>query len=631
MVPLAAGIPNPLPFKAIVSRSGPPLRDGPDPASWTLRLPSPGLFPGCPKGGPGDPSRRDPRPPPAMAAGAGARLRGRRGVDFGALESVLPGRLSYDMEEPAGARSPAQLAVLCTPLLAQAVHPRSLPAPRADLLFSGVDAGSRRADAVPGGWLRPLRDRLGGGVPGRAARAPVRARSRGRRALRRPPRPRRIGGDRGGTGRALGGGGLLRPAVLHYVRVRRAGGPIPRKTELYLAGIYLLGCLFKENALMLPGFLVLAEALLVPGGEPLGARIARGRRLLLVLMLVGVGFYGIRTLVLGGDLLGTFVAEGLARLTVAQRGLTMLAVVPQWFRLLLWPAHLQSDYSPAEIVAQTAWGVEQTVGALLAAGTALAIVMAWRKAPAISCGLLWAAVAIFPVHNVLVPTGIVLAERTLFLPSIGAMIALGGLGALLLERADDPGRLAPLLAGLAGALVILGVLRSTTRHPVWSDQFGLWYETGNHDAPRSYRAHAALAEMYFLTGLEGRAEQEYRLAIEYAPPKVAQVMLDYANKLRLRGHCYPAVDLYCRALEIHPNDIASRASQIACLLQIGGYKEAMLNARLGISFDYQRPTFQRALRTADSALKAGAPPGTVKLIVAPGDSSAGYLHIGTAP
>jgi hypothetical protein len=420
-------------------------------------------------------------------------------------------------------------------------------------------------------------------------------------------------------------------AVLHYVRVRRTGGPIPVRTELFLAGIYLVGCLFKENALMLPGFLLAAELLLVPGGEPIGARIARGRRLLLVLMLVAVGFYGLRTLVLGGDLLGTFVAEGLAYMTMAQRGLTMLAVVPYWFRLLLWPSHLQSDYSPAEIEAQTAWGPEQTVGALLMAGTVIVTLAAWRRAPAISFGLLWAAVAIFPVHNVLVPTGIVLAERTLFLPSIGAMIALGGLGALLLERADDPRRLGVILAGVAGALVILGVLRSTTRHPVWSDQFGLWYETGNHDAPRSYRAHAALAEMYFLTGYEARAEREYRLAIEYAPPKVGQVMLDYANRLRLRGHCYPAVGLYRRVLEIHPNDIAARASQIACLLQIGLYKEAMLNARLGISFDYQRPTFVRALAMADSALKAGAPVGTVTLIVAPSDSSARYIHIGTAP
>src|ERR1043166_5241376 len=190
MVPLAAGIPNPLPFKALVSRSRPPLRDAPDPASWTLRFPSPGLSPGCPKGGPGDPTRRDPRPPPAMAAGAGAPLRGRPGVDLRGPGSVLPGRFSNGMETPAGARSPAQLAVLCTPLLAQAVHPRSLPAPRADLLFSGVDAGSRRADAVPGGELRALRDRLGGGVPGRAARPPLRARARRRRALRRPPGPR---------------------------------------------------------------------------------------------------------------------------------------------------------------------------------------------------------------------------------------------------------------------------------------------------------------------------------------------------------------------------------------------------------------------------------------------------------
>jgi protein O-mannosyl-transferase len=417
-------------------------------------------------------------------------------------------------------------------------------------------------------------------------------------------------------------------AVAWYLRVRRAGGPLGARTELGLAGLYLIGCLFKENALMLPGFLFAAEVLLLPAGEPLRARIARVRRLFLVLLLVAVSFFGIRTLVLSGDLLGTFVAEALAYLTVGQRALTMLAVVPHWFRLTLWPAHLQSDYSPGEIVAQTAWGSDQTLGALLLLLTILAALAAWRRHPVITFGIVWWAIALFPVHNVLVPTGIVLAERTLFLPSIGALLALGGLGALLAERAGARGRLA--LASAVGVLLILGTARSTTRHPVWADQFGLWYDTANRDAVKSYRAHHALAELYYLAGSEGRAEPEYRLAIAYSPPRIGQVYLDYANKLRLRGHCYPAAQLYRKLLEIHPNNMAARASLVACLMNLGQYREARSVALIGVSYDWQLSSWQALRAAADSALRASAEPGSVKLTLV-NDSVATYMNIGTKP
>src|SRR5688572_33056300 len=97
-------------------------------------------------------------------------------------------------------------------------------------------------------------------------------------------------------------------------------------------------------------------------------------------------------------------------------------------RLLFWPADLQGDYSPAEIVAQYTWGGGATLGLLLLVGMALAAVAARRRAPAITFGIAWMAIALIPVHNVLVPTGVVLAERTLFLASVGAMLALGGVG-----------------------------------------------------------------------------------------------------------------------------------------------------------------------------------------------------------
>ncbi|MGH7560533.1 MAG: hypothetical protein ACRENB_05890, partial [Gemmatimonadales bacterium] len=323
--------------------------------------------------------------------------------------------------------------------------------------------------------------------------------------------------------------------VLYYLRARSRGGPLTRREILVLAALYLAACLFKENALMIPGFLLLAEPLLIRTGEPWRARAGVLRLPFLVLALVAVAFYGVRTLVLRGDAVGTFAAEGFFGLDMTERGLTMLAVVPEWVRLLVWPAHLQADYSPSEIVGATGWGMQQTLGAVLLLALLLTALVSWRRAPVITFGLGWTAIALFPVSNVLVTTGIVMAERTLFLPSVGFLLAVGGAAALLVGRAEAGARVA-LAAGL-GVLLIAGTYRSGLRHPVWQDQFTLWHSTAIRDAPLSYRARHALAEMLFLAGAEGEAEQHYRAAIALYP-RMSTVYLDYANKLRVKGHCY---------------------------------------------------------------------------------------------
>jgi hypothetical protein len=414
-------------------------------------------------------------------------------------------------------------------------------------------------------------------------------------------------------------------AVLIYVKARRAEGPVGARTELAISGLFLVACLFKENALVLPGLLVAAEVLLVRSPAPWRTRVRQVRRLFFLLTLVAVSFYGVRTLVLKGDLVGSFTAEGLANLTMAQRALTMLVVVPHWFRLLLWPAHLQGDYSPGEIVGQTAWGASQTIG-LLSMFLAVAVTgWAWRRAPTLAFGLVWSGVALFPVHNVLVPTGIVLAERTLFLPSVGMMIALGAIGELLMTRTAYRAQVA--LAGIVGVLLVLGVYRSTTRHPIWSDQFTLWYHTANRDAPSSYRAHHALAEMFWGAQLEASAEREYRLAIAFSPPGLTQAAVDYADRLRLKGFCYPAIPLYREALGVHPNFLNVRASLVACLLHIGQYREARSLAQIGISYGLQTDSWRKIRATADSAWRVGAPPGTVTIAM-PSDSVVRHIGIG---
>lgn len=417
-------------------------------------------------------------------------------------------------------------------------------------------------------------------------------------------------------------------ATIHYVKARSAGGPIRARDQLLLGAVYLAACLFKENALVIPGLLIAAEILLVPPVEPVRKRVAHCRQLVLLLAMIGVAFLWVRTRVLSGSVSGTFVADGLLGLTMGERAVAMLAVVPEWFRLLFWPVHLRADYGPQEFTAQLEWGLSHTLGLLLLVGSVAAAVVARRRAPMVSFGIVWCAIALFPVHNVLVPTGILLAERILFLPSIGAMLALGGIGVLLLENATQRRR--TLLGAASLVLLMGGMLRSMLRHPVLYSQFKLWYVTANEDAPKSFLAHEALADLYFNAGLEGMAEQEHLISIHLTPPNLTRTRVHYADRLRHRGFCYPAIDLYRQILQVRPDLSDSRLALTACLLDVGRYREAMFQARMGMSFGWAWPTFRQAIAKADSGLRISAPEGTVRLIVPETDSIAAPLvAIGT--
>ncbi len=415
--------------------------------------------------------------------------------------------------------------------------------------------------------------------------------------------------------------------VAGYLRARDRGGQVPGRTQLGLAALFLTACGFKENALVIPGLVVAAELILVRDPASLRRRLVILRPLFLLLVLVAVGFYWVRTLVLTGSIAGTFMAEGLVGLSTGERALAMLAVVPHWFRLLFWPEHLRADYSPGEIEAQTAWGADHTVGLALLVASVAALVYTWRRAPMIAFGIAGCAIGLFPVHNVLLATGIMLAERTLFLPSVGAMLILGGLAALALER-GSPG-VRKMLAAAAALVVALGMIRSVSRHTVWRSAFYLWYRTANDDAPRSFRAHEALANGYFLLGIEGMAEKEYRIAMSYSPPTFVRPSASYADRLRLRGHCYPAARIYGDVLKQKPDFGAVRMAMVACLLDLGRYRDAKFHSRMGVSFDWSKSLFHWMLWKADSAERHALPPGTVRVLINPGDTVATYLNVGT--
>jgi hypothetical protein len=380
-----------------------------------------------------------------------------------------------------------------------------------------------------------------------------------------------------------------------------------------LTGAYAVGCLFKESGIVLPGLLAAAELTLVRDPRPLSARLRQLWLPALLLALTGAGFIALRTHILG-SVAGTFSAEAFRGLTVAQRALTMLGVVPEWVRLLLWPAHLQADYSPQEIMGATSWGWGQTLGLTILAPTAILTLIGVRRNSVASFGVLWAAIALFPVSNLLLPTGIVLAERTLFLPSVGVALALGAGLAMLATRLEGATPRVRLVSVAAlGLLVLAGGVRSAIRYPAWHDTLSFTHQSVE-DAPTSYRARAGLGEVMFYLRQKRTGERYLREAIRLYPEGYPTYQI-LADHYRLADLCGPAIPLYHQALELAPKAADVRASLIACQVHAGDYRGARDAAAGGIAEKTWPEMFRGFQRTADSAIAAAAPPGTVHISV----------------
>jgi protein O-mannosyl-transferase len=367
-------------------------------------------------------------------------------------------------------------------------------------------------------------------------------------------------------------GMLLAVAVGLYVRARRRG-PLTPRHGVALAALYGLGLMAKEHAAVLPGLLVLAE-LLVVDDRGTGAR-RRAEQLLPTLLAqaaVLVSFWTVRTTVTGG-LIGRDWHPAFRSGGTSIRIWTALGVVPEWVRLLLFPSHLSADYNPQEIPVGTGLGPRQALGLAMLAVLTGFVAWAWRRRPVAAYGILWACVAIFPVSNLLLPTGIFLAERTLFLASIGGMLAVGAVVSPYLTEWESwmPGKRRMALA-LFGVILLAGGVRSALRQPIWRDNPTLFAQTAK-DAPLSYRARAAHAVMLLESGKEAEGEQEYLTALRLYrddPNLFADLGDWYLGKQRFAE----ALGMYSRVLELVPDHWSATSRSILCLTQLNRLEDA---------------------------------------------------------
>ena len=302
------------------------------------------------------------------------------------------------------------------------------------------------------------------------------------------------------------------------------------------------GLLSKENAAVVPGLIVWAWVVgLVP--RPRGRRLAA---FVASWVLVGAGYAVLRWIVFRAYGQGiTAVAPVFIGQDALGVRLTALSGLVDVARLLLVPLHLQADYSPLERTAVTSLADGRLwAGLLVFALWALLVALALKHHRRLEAfGLGWIAIAYSPVANLLFPIGVFIAERTLYLPSVGLALAAGGL------VRDVPSRR---LALPLTALVLAGGVRTALRVPVWRDNLSATVSLAT-DAPRSYRTYDYAGWQFLWAGEKRQAleaflhgadlfRRDHRIylaaadaAFSLGRPRLAQSLLARAD--RVCPHC----------------------------------------------------------------------------------------------
>lgn len=172
------------------------------------------------------------------------------------------------------------------------------------------------------------------------------------------------------------------------------------------------------------------------------------------------------------------------------------------------PVNLSPIYSS---VSDAPMAVTYAIGAGVIAVVVILVVRLWQQRPLIVLGLVWTAIALAPVSNI-IPLARFATDSYLYTPSLGIALVL----AVWLGSRDSAGgekaKASIKLRTVAVAgLAVLGLL-ATSQTAIWGDEVRMW-ERAYERAPQQPMSHIRLANTY---AAEGRYPEAIEIYEEYA-------------------------------------------------------------------------------------------------------------------
>lgn len=234
--------------------------------------------------------------------------------------------------------------------------------------------------------------------------------------------------------------------------------------------------------------------------------------------------------------------------------------------LMLAPQRAVIDYSPTLTALKNPEWLLIAMGVLLIAVIAAGVLVHFRRPSPYTFALLLSGATLLPVANLVFPAGLIIAERTLYSPSIGVALLMGaGLAAAIAA--------APRIAAV-GALVwvVPAVWLTLTEIPVWKSSETV-YETMLQRAPESYKSYFLVGNLRVDAGRFDEASMLYRRGLSYFDGDPTLLYAAGAHAMRT-GDTTHAIDWLGKALRIDPQNRRARGSLVRLLLSRGDSAEA---------------------------------------------------------
>lgn len=356
--------------------------------------------------------------------------------------------------------------------------------------------------------------------------------------------------------------------------------------------VYVLALLSKEHALTLPLVLFLYDVYarrirhesLSAGWLWSRVKLYLGYGLLIALYLAlrYALFEGHMILI---DLASVpFVHNPLVEASLYERALTGITIIGSYLGLLAWPYDLSVDYSYAQMDIVRSFFAPEVLASLgLIVICLLAMIVSFGRS-----GWLWLPMAFLfltlaPVTNIFILVGTIMAERLLYLPSVGFCMVAGGLGnAVRLWLQGRPFGRTTRLAWGGVLVVIIGALSLQTlrRNTEWKDDATLW-QSALRVSPRSAKAHLNLALVAYKQRRWDDAISELREALRIYP-SYEFALLQLGNALNRKGDVEGAIKVFQGAIRDNPKNVLAYINLGVLLKKEGSVSDAIQTFQEGI-------------------------------------------------
>ncbi|GEM_PF-6858513 len=353
---------------------------------------------------------------------------------------------------------------------------------------------------------------------------------------------------------------LLVFALLTHLAAADAGSSRRRRCwEGISVVIYGAALLTKEFAVFFPLVLLALRCLLFDGG----GKERWKRHLLALLPYLGAGacYLVLRGVVIGQAAFPLSITAG----TFADSVRSIAA----YLRLLLYPVNLSVTHDIA--TGAPLAGLQEWLSLLVVLLMLVALPLAWRRERVVAFFLCWFIVFLLPVCGIIAFNPVPVAERYLYVGSLGAYTVLALLGGRLAGRWR---RTALLLGGVA---VVLFSLRTMTRITDWRDDLTLALSTVR-SRPDSPVAYYLLGNAYLNREQNREALEAFRRSVDLNP-SFPHARMNLARSYHLLGQLDDAIREYRLSLEAVPDSVQLHGALADAYYQKGQLAEAAAQLR----------------------------------------------------